>query len=88
MASKIAGAGTQHTSALATKLRKDVEDALIEEFGTNPKLVKEIEGVLEKVADVAIEDVAGAIHNPIVRMLVKTAIHSMIDKAFEATTGE
>lgn len=69
---------------LAEKLRKDVEAALAAEFGDNPQLVQEIEGVLEKIADVALADVVAQIRNPIIRVILKTAMHDAIDKAFEA----
>ena len=74
----------QRAGGLAEKLRTDVEAALAQEFGDNPKLVAQVEAVLEKIADVAIGDVVGQIHNPIVRAILKAALHDAIDKAFEA----
>ena len=75
---------TRAGGQLAKKLREDVEAALVKEFGDNPKLVAEVEAALERVADVALDDVVGQIHNPIVRVVVKTALHDAIEKAFEA----
>ena len=69
---------------LAEKLRKDVEAALAKELGDNPELVAKVEGILKDVGEIAADDVIGSIHNPIVRVVVKTAIHDTIDAAFEA----
>ena len=75
---------TPRKNDLKSRLRRDLEAALTEEFGSNPKLIGEIESVLEKLADVLADDVLAGIKSPVIRMLVKAAIHSTIDKAFHA----
>ena len=75
---------SQPKTDLKNRLKRDVEAALVEEFGDNPKLIGEIEAVLEKVADTVADDLLANVKNPLVRMLIKTALHSTIDKAFGA----
>lgn len=68
---------------LKSRLKRDVEAALAKEFGSNPKLIAEIEGALAKVAEVAASDVISGIKSPVIRMLLKAALHDEIEKALD-----
>ena len=71
------------TNALIEKMKADVEAKVHDELAANPHLVTRIESIVEAVGEVAADDVIGSIHNPILRVVVKQALHRAIESAFD-----
>ena len=73
---------TKGTSELAKKLKADVEREVHKAIGDNPALVAKVEEVIERIGEVAADDVIDEIHNPILRVVVREALHKAIESAF------
>ena len=67
------------TNALVEKLKADVEAELVKVVGDDPALVSKIEAAIEKIADVAIDDLLDGIKNPLVRSVVRIVLHRTLD---------
>ena len=69
-------------NALAQTLRADIEREVHKAIGDNPVLVAKVEEIIERIGEVAADDVIAEIHNPILRVVVKEALHKAIESAF------
>ena len=71
-------------SQMVEKLKQDVAAEIEAVVGNDPVLIAKLEGALEKIADVAVDDLLAEIHNPIVRKVAQIMLHRALDAGFDS----